>query len=109
MQFLKSNEGVTISEIEMFTGETRSIVKTLEKNGYIEIVEKKVERNPLAHKGIEKTENLKLTDEQKIAFDTVSQIMEHNEYERFLLYGVTGSGKNWNNSCTPILQKYHHN
>lgn len=34
----------------MFTGGTRAIVKTLEKNEYVEIVEKKVERNPLANK-----------------------------------------------------------
>ena len=93
LQFLKENEGVTIPEIEMFTGGTRAIVKTLEKNGYVEIVEKKVERNPLAHKKIEKTENLKLTEEQQNAFDTVSITMKHNEYEQFLLYGVTFSGK----------------
>ena len=41
LQFLKNNEEVTIPEIEMFTGGTRAIIKTLEKNGYIEIVEKK--------------------------------------------------------------------
>ena len=43
LQFLKDNEGVTITEIEMFTGGTRAIVKTLEKNEYVEIVEKKIE------------------------------------------------------------------
>ena len=93
LQFLKENEGVTIPEIEMFTGGTRAIVKTLEKNGYVEIIEKKVERNPLAHKDIEKTENLKLTEEQQIAYDAVSTAMIKNNYEQFLLYGVTGSGK----------------
>ena len=93
LQFLKENEGVTVPEIEMFTGGTRAIVKTLEKNGYVEIIEKKVERNPLAHKDIEKTENLKLTEEQQNAFDTISTMMKFNEYEQFLLYGVTGSGK----------------
>ena len=93
LQFLKENEGVTIPEIEMFTGGTRAIVKTLEKNGYVETVEKKVERNPLAHKDIEKTENLKLIEEQQNAFDAVSTMMKYNEYEQFLLYGVTGSGK----------------
>lgn len=72
LQFLKSNDGVTIPEIELFTGASRAIVKTLEKNGYIEIVEKKVERNPLANKKIEKTQNLKLTDEQENAFIKVS-------------------------------------
>ncbi len=93
LQFLKENEGVTVPEIEMFTGGTRAIVKTLEKNDYVEILEKKVERNPLAHKDIEKTENLKLTEEQQIAYDTVAEKINQNEYEQFLLYGVTGSGK----------------
>lgn len=93
LQFLKENEGVTISEIEIFTGGTRAIIKTLEKNGYVEIVEKKVERNPIAHKDIEKTENLKLTIEQQIAYDAVAAKISQNEYEQFLLYGVTGSGK----------------
>lgn len=93
LQFLKENEGATVPEIEMFTGGTRAIVKTLEKNGYVEIIEKKVERNPLAHKDIQKAENLKLTKEQQNAFDTVLTMMKFNEYEQFLLYGVTGSGK----------------
>lgn len=93
LQFLKENEGVTVPEIEMFTGGTRAIVKTLEKNGYVEIVEKKVERNPLANKDITKTENLKLTEEQQNAFNAVSEAMKSNNYEQFLLYGVTGSGK----------------
>lgn len=93
LQFLKDNEGVTVAEIEMFTGGTRAIVKTLEKNGYLEIVEKKVERDPLANKKIEKTENLKLTEEQETAFNKVATTMQNNQYEQFLLYGVTGSGK----------------
>ena len=93
LQFLKSNEGVTIPEIEMFTGGTRAIVKTLEKNEYVEIVEKKVERNPLANKQIAKTENLKLTDEQQNAYNSVMSAMQERRYSQFLLYGVTGSGK----------------
>ena len=93
LQFLKSNEGATVPEIEEFTVVTRSIVKTLEKNEYIEIVEKKVERNPLANKQIEKTSDLKLTDEQQNAYYSITSSMLNNEYEQFLLYGVTGSGK----------------
>ena len=93
LQFLKNNEEVTIPEIELYAGGTRAIIKTLEKNGYIEIVEKKVERNPLADKQVEKTNNLPLTDEQKNAFEKVKDKILKNEYEEFLLYGVTGSGK----------------
>ncbi len=93
LQFLKSNEGATVPEIELFTGGSRAIVKTLEKNGYVEIIEKKIERNPLANKKIEKTENLKLTDEQQTAYNKVALDITTNNYEQFLLYGVTGSGK----------------
>lgn len=93
LQFIESNEGATIPEIEIFTTGTRGIVKTLEKNGYIEIIEKKIERNPLANKCVNKTNNLKLTEEQQIAYDSIKQDIEENKFERFLLYGVTGSGK----------------
>ena len=93
LQFLKSNEGATVPEIELFTDGSRAIVKTLEKNGYVEIIEKKIERNPLANKKIEKTENLKLTDEQQSAYNKVALNITTNSYEQFLLYGVTGSGK----------------
>ncbi len=93
LQFLKNNEGATVPEIELFTDGSRAIVKTLEKNGYVEIIEKKIERNPLANKKIGKTENLKLTDEQQSAYNKVALDITTNSYEQFLLYGVTGSGK----------------
>ena len=93
LQFLKGNEGATVPEIELFTDGSRAIVKTLEKNGYVEILEKKIERNPLANKKIEKTKNLTLTDEQQNAYNKVALDITTNSYEQFLLYGVTGSGK----------------
>jgi len=34
-----------------------------------------------------------LTDEQKIAFDTINKYIQNSENDEFLLYGVTGSGK----------------
>ena len=93
LNFVKDNEGCTIPDIEMFTDCSRAIVNTLIKNGYLEIVEQKVERNPLETKNIENTSNLKLTKEQQETFDKVSASIDYNEYEEFLLYGVTGSGK----------------
>ena len=93
LQLLESNDGLTVSEIETLSGGTRTIVKTLEKNGYVEIVEKKVERNPLANKQIVRTENLELTEEQQIAYNKVKESIIQNRYEEFLLFGITGSGK----------------
>lgn len=93
INFVKQNSGVTIPEIEMYTDCSRAIVNTLIKNGYLEIVEKKIERDPLEGKEIEKTNNLKLTDEQQIAFEKIKAQMTKQEYKSFLLYGVTGSRK----------------
>lgn len=99
IHFVKDNEGATIPEVEMFTDCSRAIVNTLVKNGYLEMVEEKIGRNPLDFKNIElikkreKTEKLVLTEEQKNTYQKVEQKMEENQYQSFLLYGVTGSGK----------------
>lgn len=94
IKFVRDNEGVTIPEIEMFIDCSRAIVNTLVKNGYLEIVPKKVEREPLKDKDLEKTSNLKLTEEQEQAYKKVEQAIDENIYKSFLLYGVTGSRKN---------------
>ncbi len=94
IEFIKNNEGVTIPEIEIFTDSSRAIVNTLIKNGYLEIVEKKLERNPLEGKKITKTTDLKLTQEQKNAFSKVAKQIDNSLFKEFLLYGVTGSRKN---------------
>ena len=93
LNFIKDNEGVTVPEIEMFTDCARGIVNTLVKNGYLEIVEKKVERNPLLGRDCEKTYKLNLTEEQENAYKSVEETIDKEEYKQFLLYGVTGSGK----------------
>lgn len=99
IHFVKDNEGATIPEVEMFTDCSRAIVNTLVKNGYLEMVEEKIGRNPLDFKNIElikkreKTEKLVLTEEQRNAYQKVEQKMKENAYQSFLLYGVTGSGK----------------
>lgn len=94
INFVKDNEGVTIPEIEIITDCSRAIVKTLVKNGYLELLDKKIERDPLKNKNIEKTNFLKLTEEQTVAFMKVKEAIDNNCYKRFLLYGVTGSRKN---------------
>ena len=93
LEFLKENDGVYIGDLENYTDTSRAIIKTLEKNGYIEIIEESIERNPFKDKEVEKDTNLKLTDEQQLAFDTVKECIETEKFDEFLLYGVTGSGK----------------
>ena len=90
LAFLFENEGIHIQDLELLTDTTRSIIKTLEKNGYIEIIEKKIERNPFMNKRIKEDKSLELTEEQQYAYDRISK----SKYKEFLIYGVTGSRKN---------------
>lgn len=96
LRFLMENDAITVSDLEIFTDTSRAIIKTLEKNGYIEIVEKQVDRNPFIHKVVEKTENLKFTQEQQKAYNKIEEAIEDRMNTEFLIYGVTGSRKNGN-------------
>lgn len=94
LQFLMENEGVLISDLEMFADVSRAVIHTLEKNGYIEIIEQQVERNPFIHKVLSKDHDLVLTQEQDAAYQAVCDSMDDCFFSEFLLFGVTGSRKN---------------
>ena len=92
LYFLFENEGIYISDLEVLSDVSRSIIKTLEKNGYIELREEKIDRNPFINKSIKRDKKLKLTKEQQEAYNKISM----SKYKEFLIYGVTGSRKNRN-------------
>ena len=93
MEFIAKNEGLTIPEIIEFAGVSRAIINTLVKKGLLRIEEQKVDRNPLAFKKKNESKKLKLTEEQKNAYNKIEKAIEEKRFEEFLLYGVTGSGK----------------
>lgn len=93
LKFLLDNNDVLITDLEALTEVSKAIIKTLEKNGYVEIYEKQIERNPFLHKVIQRNTNLNLTDEQKHAYNMVENAIDDYMNSEFLLYGVTGSGK----------------
>lgn len=95
-KFLLSNDGTYISDLEILTDVSKSIFKTMEKNGIIEILERPIERNPFVMKEVEKDEPRKLTDEQKNCFDGITEDIEKNQYSKNLIFGITGSRKNRN-------------
>lgn len=92
LRFLFENEGIHVLDLQYITEISRSIINTLAKNGYIEIVQEKVERNPFIHKDIKKDKPLKLTQEQQNAYNKIVE----SKFKEFLIYGVTGSRKNRN-------------
>ena len=93
LRFLIDNDDVLITDLEVITEVSKAIIKTLEKNGYVEIYEKQIERNPFLHKVVEKNVSLSLTEEQQYAYNMVENAIEDYMNSEFLLYGVTGSGK----------------
>ena len=93
LEFLLENEGVIISDLETFADVSKAVLNTLQKNGYIEIVEKQIERNPFVYKDIKNDKKLTLNDEQQKAYNAVADAIDDNFNSEFLLFGVTGSGK----------------
>lgn len=93
LQFLLENEGIYSSDLETICDVSGAILKTLEKNGYIEFVNEKIERNPFENKLVKRDSRLSLTEEQSLAFNSVKQTIDEESFEEFLIYGITGSGK----------------
>jgi len=99
LRFLEENNGALFSDLEMFADVSRAVINTLAKNDYVEIVEKKVERNPFVNKKIKRKNKLILSKEQQNAFQTICDAIDDHFYSEFLLFGVTGSRKNRNLSA----------
>lgn len=93
LRFLVENDGIHVLDLEALTDTTRAVTKSLEKKGYLELVEQKIERNPFEFKKVEPDAPLPLTDEQKNAYNKIALAIEKQKFEEFLIYGVTGSGK----------------
>ena len=96
LKFLIENDGIYIGDLQNLTDTTRAVIKTLEKNEYVKILQEKIERNPFENKNIERDTPYTLNEEQEEAFNKVSRAIEEQRYQQFLLYGVTGSRKNRN-------------
>ena len=93
LNYLIENDKTMQPELIEKTETSRAIIKTLEKNGLLKLQEEKVIRNPLKNKNIKQTNKLKFTEEKEEAYTKVSNAIEKQEYKKYLLYGVTGSGK----------------
>ncbi len=94
LNFLLENGETNITELEMFADVSKAVIKTVEKNGYIEIKDKQIERNPFIHKVMpDRTTNLKFTEEQQKAYNAIETAIDDKMNSEFLIFGVTGSGK----------------
>ncbi len=88
----KKNEPIPLAELLSRTQTHQASVKSLVDKNIIEIFDKEIER---VYKE-EYTEDFKeiiSTKSQQLVIDTVKEKIESEEFETFLLQGVTGSGK----------------
>ncbi len=94
LEFLEKIKEEELIKFEKEVKTTRNTVKKLFENGYIDIVEKEVYRNPLSiFKNIEKDDFPELSYEQEKAFEKISERIDKKQADIILLNGITGSGK----------------
>lgn len=85
-------EGKIPAEILLADGYKSAQIKALVTKGLIRLEKKEVIRNHYGDFSVTQTE-LRLSDEQQKAYETLSSLAEANAPRAALLHGVTGSGK----------------
>ena len=101
LQFLL-DEGAPLGTTDLTkrVGTSTSLLRTLERHGFIHITRMQAIRNPLSSEAVAATQPLHLNPAQSIAFTKIRNAMEDpsswdvaEQAPTFLLHGVTGSGK----------------
>lgn len=88
-----SAEPIAFAQLAEIAGVSASVIRTLEKRGYVEVFMREVRRDPLAHLKHIKPDEMALTAKQQLALNQIVEKLNENSYAAFLLHGVTGSGK----------------
>ena len=96
VDFLKDNISAPKVALKGMLDVSDSVLKTLEKNGIIELRDVEVGRDPFWNRKVEKDLLPDLTEEQRQVIESI----DINKYSKNLIYGVTGSGK------TDLLKRY---
>ncbi|GIN67283.1 MULTISPECIES: primosomal protein N' [Bacillus] len=93
--FIEGGEGLTVPAKELLdkTGGSSASLKSLLEKGLLMESEQEVYRDPYQDRMFKKTEPLPLTEDQAHAYEAITEAVEHNRHDVFLLHGVTGSGK----------------
>jgi primosomal protein N' (replication factor Y) (superfamily II helicase) len=86
------NDDYQLSLLLKKTKTHQASINSLAEKGLIEIFDKEIER-VFSDSYAEDIQKFKLTEPQKLVIDTVKKSIKKNNFESFLLHGVTGSGK----------------
>ena len=94
LSLLAMRERMSADDIKAELSATDVQIAALVKKGYIAKEVESIYRNPYEHKSrVNHAKELTLSDEQKVALNTLSAMLDENKPSCALLHGVTGSGK----------------
>ena len=95
IQYFETNKNIkiSVSELEKKINISKNIINALIKKEYLLIEEQRINRNPIENKKIDKVGFLTFTQEQEVAYKKIENSIDKKEYNKFLIHGVTGSGK----------------
>lgn len=92
IKLLQRNEKVALCDLTFLCSASYNAVAALVKKGYVRLFDEVIRRNPIPE-DIKRDTPMELTEEQRAVFERVSKSIHSEENEKFLLRGVTGSGK----------------
>lgn len=94
VDFLTETGSASVKEVCYNCVVTQAVIANLEKSGVAECFDNIISRSLTADaKAVKSVDDIKLSDEQKAAFEGISVLMDSDEPKCALLKGVTGSGK----------------
>ncbi|QUH26212.1 primosomal protein N' [Serpentinicella alkaliphila] len=93
MEFLKEKVEVKISELVNSHGFGRTIINGLLSRNIVEVIEKESKRDPLLNLELKPFPKLEPNDEQRVIIEEITEAINNNRVETYLIHGVTGSGK----------------
>lgn len=90
--FLRDYQSIKMADLLKRTTSNNSSIKALVKKELIDVVDKEVTREIL-DKDYIRSNNKIFTEEQKICYDMIYDSILMEKEDKFLIHGVTGSGK----------------
>ncbi|MGF7057287.1 primosomal protein N' [Brassicibacter mesophilus] len=92
IKYLSNKNNISLKQVLIDTDSSLYTLKSLEEKGYLTIQDREVCRNPVTSE-IKPYYKVNLSQDQKICVDTIFEDYQNRGYNKFLLHGVTGSGK----------------
>ncbi len=94
LDLLSSYDEITVNDFSCYENISKNILSTLAKKGYIEIFEKPKRQDMVNEEPDEAVPSDKIpTPEQVAVTNTISLSVDKGIYDKYLIHGVTGSGK----------------